>query len=418
MFEISMTAQIDLPLVDSDRNADASALLVATATLFNMALCFLFTLGLPVGSAAIVAACELIISTIALMLAQGVISDRALLIMAMLTGYLLALSLLRQGSSPKIVRDLMIPFAYYFLGLANGTPERADRLVRLLLIIVLAVGVVEWLDLELYTRMLNVTEYFIAKGMMTASEADNSVTGAGSGLYISGMRIDGRNFLPFLEPILGLHRVSSVFLEPIELSNFAVIAYVWLLCRFDAHATLNSLVYMLMAFVLTALCDSRFASLVCVIITLCHLIGISSRTSFVAALPIVMCGATLIRACLWHPVVIGDDLMGRLYTSGSLLASFTLGEWFGFSESQGPIGDAGYAYLVTYSGFSVPIILWILFLAGSGTTRLARTVRGAIAIYSTVLLTVSYGLLSIKTAALLWYLYGAVASEKAENSDV
>jgi hypothetical protein len=61
----------------------------------------------------------------------------------------------------------------------------------------------------------------------------------------------------------------------------------------------------------------------------------------------------------------------------------------------------------------------MLFLAGSGTTPLARAVRGAIAIYLTLLLTVSYGLFSIKTAALLWYIYGAVASvPAAEDADV
>ena len=56
-------------------------------------------------------------------------------------------------------------------------------------------------------------------------------------------------------------------------------------------------------------------------------------------------------------------------------------------------------------------------LAGSGTTRLARTVRGAIAIYATVLLTVSYGLFSIKTAALLWYIYGTAAAAPLEDAD-
>ena len=413
-----MTASLTLSLAPSRARVDASTLTVLAATLFNMALCFLFTLGLPTGSAAFVAACEVAITLGAVALARGAISDRALLAMLMLAGYLIALSLLREGSGPKIVRDLLIPFAYYFLGVAQGTPQRVDRLVRALLLIVLAVAVLEWLDLELYTKLLNVSGYFLAKGMISATEINNSVTGTGQGLYISGMRLEGRNFLPFLQPILGLHRVSSVFLEPIELSNFAVISYAWLLCRFEARSPVNTLGYMLISLTLIAFCDSRFASMICVVITACHVTTISRRTLFVGFLPVLMCGATLLRVCFWRPPVVGDDIMGRLYTSGSLLASFTPGEWFGLHESLGPTGDAGYAYLVTYAGFPALFLLWAAFLAGSGVTRLALAVRGAIAIYATTLLTVSYGLFSIKTAALLWYIYGAVARPGVDNVDV
>ena len=400
---------VALPVVAPDRRLDASTLTIVAATLFNMALCFLFTQGLPVGSAAMVACCEIAVSAFALVLARDAISEKALVVIVLLVGYLLALSFIRQGSGPKIVRDLMLPFAYYFLGQSQGTPERVDRLVRLLLVIVFAVGVLECWDVTLYTRLLDVSGYFLAKGMIKASDADNSVTGTGLGLYISGMRLDGRNFLPFLEPILGLHRASSVFLEPIELSNFAVIAYAWLLCRYRACPALNTACYMAIAFALIAMCDSRFASMVCVLITIAHLSGLSRQAYVIAALPLIMCGLTLVWSCLTSPVV-GDDLMGRLYLSGSLLASFTPAEWLGLKESLGQIGDAGYAYLITYAGVIAPVALWAVFLGGSGTTRLAHTVRGAIAIYTTVLLTVSYGLFSIKTAALLWYIYGAAAA--------
>ncbi len=409
---------VALPVVAPDRRLDAATLTIVAATLFNMVLCFLFTQGLPVGSAAMVAGCEIAVSAFALVLARDAISEKALVVMVLLVGYLLALSFIRQGSGPKIVRDLMLPFTYYFLGRSQGTPERVDRLVRLLLIIVFAVGVLECWDVTLYTRLFDVSGYFLAKGMIKASDADNSVTGTGLGLYISGMRLDGRNFLPFLEPILGLHRASSVFLEPIELSNFAVIAYAWLLCRYRACPALNTACYMALAFALTAMCDSRFASMVCVLITIAHLSGFSRRAYVVAALPLIMCSLTLVRSCMWRPVVVGDDLMGRLYLSGSLLASFTPAEWFGLKESLGQIGDAGYAYLVTYAGVIAPVALWAVFLGGSGTTRLARTVRGAIAIYTTVLLTVSYGLFSIKTAALLWYIYGTAAAAPLEDADV
>jgi putative polymerase len=413
-----MPATYAFPVAISRERVDAALITVIAATLFNMGLCFLYTMGLPVGSAVVVAGSEIIISAVAFTLSRKVINDRALMVMMIIVAYLLALWLLRQGSGPKIVRDLMIPFVYYYLGVARGTPERVDRLVRILLIIVLAIALLEWLNLELYTKLLNVSDYFLAKGMISESETESSVTGTGVGLYISGMRIDGRNFLPFLEPLLGLHRISSVFLEPIELSNFAAICYAWLLCRFRAHSLPNTLGYMAISFALIAFCDSRFASMVCMVITLFHLVGVSRQTLFVTFLPIVICGLTLLRTFLWRPVVVGDDLMGRLYTSGSLLASFTMSEWFGLRESLGPIGDAGYAYLVTYAGFLGAALLWVCFLAGSGATPLAKSVRGAIAIYLTLLLTVSYGSFSIKTAALLWFIYGAVASVEPEDADV
>ena len=412
------TSSVALPALASDRRIDAATLTIVAATLFNMGLCFLFTLGLPVGSAAMVAGCEVAISALAIVLAREAVSEKELVFVVLLVGYLLALSLLRQGSGPKIVRDLMLPFAYYFLGRSQGTPERLDRLVRLLLLIIFAVGVLECWDVTLYTKLFDVSGYFLAKGMINAAETENSVTGTGLGLYISGMRLDGRNFLPFLQPVLGLHRASSVFLEPIELSNFAVIAYAWLLCRYRACPALNSMCYMAIAFALIAMCDSRFASMVCVLITIAHLSGVSRRAYFAAALPLVMCGLTLLRACLWRPVVVGDDLMGRLYLSGSILASFSAAEWFGLKESLGQIGDAGYAYMITYAGILAPVALWAGFLSAPATTGLARSVRGAIAIYATVLLTVSYGLFSIKTAALLWFIYGTAAGAPLEDADV
>src|SRR5262249_28478275 len=110
----------------------------------------------------------------------------------------------------KIVRDLLIPLAFFLLGTQARDTRSADLVVGAIVGIVLAVALFEYFWLEAFTRLFNVARYYIARGTLEARQIFQS-----SDLFISGMRPaglqGGRNLLPFL----GDHRVSSIFLEPV-----------------------------------------------------------------------------------------------------------------------------------------------------------------------------------------------------------
>lgn len=401
-----MTAAVLTVGAGERRLVDAAAATVLAATLFNLVLCFLMTRGLPVGTATTVSVCEIAISAVALVLARRGIDETTVLLLLSLGGSLLGLWLIRGGTSPKIIRDLLIPIIYFKLGSTRSSPERADALVYGLVVLVLAVALFEWFALPLYTALLDIPRYYIDKGALSSNEYARNL-GTWVGLFASGLRPEGRDFLPFLGP----HRVSSVFLEPIEEANFAVIAACWLLCRFNARPRVN-LAFIAVCVILMVLADSRFAMIVCGIILLAHVSGASRSTLGVLLMPVAVIAALMLLSDVWHPVVALDTVRGRLFTSGAFLASFTPSEWFGLREAIGPTVDAGYAYLFTYAGAPIAVFLWLLFTLRSAPTRQARAMRGAIALYAVLSLCIGPSMFSIKTAALLWFLYGSLSGEQ------
>lgn len=139
-----------------------------------------------------------------------------------------------------------------------------------------------------------------------------------------------------------------------------------------------------------------------------HFSKLSRQATFVILLPILSVLGLIVFKPLSHPVVVEDDLAGRLHVSGHLLASYSLAEWFGLRESTGPTMDAGCAHLFTYAGVPVGIGLWLPFCTFAGLNATARQLRGTLARYISLSLSVGATMFSIKTAALLWFLYGSM----------
>ena len=68
--------------------------------------------------------------------------------------------------------------------------------------------------------------------------------------------------------------------------------------------------------------------------------------------------------------------------------------------------DTGYAHVFSNFGILPAFILWAIFAFQPEKTATAGRLRMSIAIYCAMSLGISESMFTIKTAALLWFLYG------------
>jgi hypothetical protein len=112
-----------------------------------------------------------------------------------------------------------------------------------------------------------------------------------------------------------------------------------------------------------------------------------------------------------------DSLIGRLVISGATLAKLDIAEWFGDFGTKFLEANAGYAFVVNSIGLVGGVALWMFFSASMPRTPEAIRFKRLIAIYACLSLCIGAAFFSIKTAALLWFLYSAVHSRRAEEQE-
>ena len=209
------------PAVVTDWRPRVLSAVVLGAILFNFALCFVNTNLFRTG-AAIVIGCEMALIGVTLALIAGRTFD-LFVILGVYVAYTLFLAALQGSFDPKPARDLMIPVIFYFAARELGSREDGDRLVWAAVWIVLVVGLFEYGFLKQFVRLFDILGYYVSRGTVQAAAAEMS----GDRLFASGMRYEGRTLLP----MLGEHRVSSVFLEPVSVGNFGAICFSWIVLR-------------------------------------------------------------------------------------------------------------------------------------------------------------------------------------------
>lgn len=380
--------------------ARAARLVVLATLLFNMALAFANTQGFPIREIHVVAA-ELALVGSAFLLVWNR-SEAFYAIAAALGGWLVFAMVMRGGFEPKVVRDAFIPLLFYLLGRYRGSPESADRLVAAALAIVSAVALFEWLFLDAFLRLVDVLGYYVARGSIDPSEA-----GEEAGLFISGLRFEGRTLLPFL----GEHRVSSVFLEPVSLGNFAPIVFAWVLLR-DRSRPLALIGKTALVAMLLVLGDARFGIYLCALVVVVYLVAPLVRPGVVFAAPFVVAVALVVHAGMNVGVPWDNSFTGRLLFSGRLLSTLDVAQMLGLEASTVDFVDSGYATVVSQFGLFGAAGLWAVYVFGApAATADAWRYKLFVCAYLVLLLSISTSLLTIKTAALLWFLAGASAAQ-------
>ncbi len=370
---------------------------VIAAILFNFALCFVNTNLMRTG-AGIVIGCEMALIGATLALLIGRTYD-LFVVLAVYVAYTLFLAALQGSFDPKPARDLMIPVIFYFAAHELGSREDGDRLVRAAVWIVLAVGLFEYGFLKQFVRLFDILGYYVSRGTVQAAAAEMS----GDRLFASGMRYEGRTLLP----MLGEHRVSSVFLEPVSVGNFGAICFSWIVLR-NWGRPLRMIARLLPVVAIFVLADARFGLAVSLLSIVAFAAASIAGRVLLAAAPFAMIVALAWIGYSWPDVAWDNTLRGRVLLGGQFLAKLDLADIFALVPNFAFTADSGYAYTLVKIGLAGFAGMWLLFAIAPARDQMSWRYRVFVTIYVTLLLVISNSIYSIKTAALLWYLVGAL----------
>jgi putative polymerase len=402
----------DVIPVDSSSLSKLGPRIVIAALLFNLVLCFIQTRNWVQIANPEIAACELVIMLAGFSLMRQRITEVAMRIMGVIVVYEIGIKLINPGLDLKILHDVAIMYIFYEIGTMYSV-EAGNRLLWTAMAIVLVVGFFELLSPALFGDVFDVWDYYVNKGVIGQDVVNYSQTN----LFLSGNRgaAASRTFFPGL---LGPHRVSSVFLEPDSLGNFAAIAFAWCLSTSIGKRSVRAVLFGL-AMLCFVLADSRFASGCCLLMLILRFTIFRSKF-IVFLLPVMMMSALTVVGSIHElpgvvPSIQGDNLAGRLLFSGRLLNYWDVQQWFGFAASPVYTADTGYAYVINNLGLPLALFLLGIFAAFPCRSKEAMIMKAMISVYFATSLCIGASVFTIKTAALLWFLYGTTnAVSRAE----
>ncbi len=384
-----------------------AALLVVAATLFNTILCFGKTAGAPIGLA-IIQATELAIIGCALVMTLQ-IAARTLLPATVLIGLnIVALALIGGGMDFKIGIDLMVIAVFAQLGAAYATPANANRLLWMLAALTFAFGLYEMFALSSFEHYFRIYDYYVGKGALEAEHAGDT----GTTLAENGVRPEdqGRQLAAGL---LGLHRVGSVFLEPVSAGNFAVICIVWVFARRDW--SLSGLGLAATGIGIGVLADARFSIMCGGAIALLLVTPLWRARLAMALMPLAMVAMLYVLGAVSSHEV-DNSVIGRLTGSGQLLMSWSFWQWFGVASPRWISMDTGYSYVIGNLGICAAVLSWVACCLHAPRSGAAGRFFAGAAFYVSLSLCISASALSIKTGAVLWFLLGALLAENDQFS--
>jgi putative polymerase len=404
----------DQVLADSPEIKWVAGALIIGAISFNAVLCFLNTRGVAISSIHVMISEALLISA-AVMACRNYLTLAHFSIIVLIVLFTITLSIIRyakipsNGFDPKISRDILIPVVFFLLGKAVNDIKAADRVVLIALAVVSSFAAFEYFFLDAFLNVFGVAEYYIARGTLEASDWALEVS---HGLMASGLRPadQGRTLLPFL----GDHRVSSLFLEPSTLGNFGALVTLWAFVR----SRMEGRLYVWCALgglALLALSDTRFNAYFLVLAVPILTTPPRIATPLVFVLPFIIILALYLFGAsadpyLGIPTVEGLEVGDRLLYSGRVLLDFDLYNWLGLEASREQTFDSGYGYVISNLGIIGFAVLWTLFMSLEGSSRYFFTFRNVTAVYFAALLCISAAQFTIKIAALLWFMLGALST--------
>lgn len=321
-----------------------------------------------------------------------------------LIGVLIAIAALRSAAmgQPEIkaLRDVLLIPTFVMLGMVAG--ER--RLVPVIVTIhvaVLSVLALEWTEVDLYAEVFRIRDYYINTRGYTLDQFTN----VDSELYISADRPEERVF-----SFVGAHRMSSLFLEPVSLGNYCIIMTAFC-CAYWRRLSAAARVFLATGnLVVLVACDGRLAIISILLIVAVAVVAmrLPARTNLLY-LPALVASAALLVALLGFHAG-NDDFPGRIAYTVELLGELRAADLLGVSAEHLPRAvDSGVAHLVLTQSIFGSTVLWLAIVLLSRETERPSAVYGhAVCIYLALTMLVSYSFLSIKTAALLWFVMGAL----------
>lgn len=391
----------------SDSTVYAGFLLLAVV-MHHWLLCLLHNKGISV-SVGRVAMAEMVIYIACVPLLLARLSLRSLITVFAVLGACGLFALLRGGYfDAKAARDLMIPLVFFWAGRGFGQHGRSlDRPLLAIAAVVVAIGVVQAVIPTLYNNLFNTFSYYVSMGGINSAAAQVS----GQAVTLNGMRPEGigRTLLP---QVLGAQRVSSVFLEPVSLGNFAVILLGWGLAK-PASEWRSAVWFILAALVCIVLADSRFGFYMTGLMLLLRLV-LHGQAHLVGIVFPALGALALLVLASYLPGA-GDNLLGRMTVSGQFLLGFDHLSLLGLRDFATNFGDMGYAYVFSRFSLIGAGLMWICFYALPLHDETARRFRTFMSAYMTLILCVSgTSLFALKTAGVMWFALGALSMRRPD----
>jgi putative polymerase len=325
----------------------------------------------------------------------------------MLPWFLLALFIVVNGLllclgngvfNPKYMRDVLVIPIFILLGMTYNSTS-PTRPIIVLQTIVFGVGVLEALSPEAYSEIFQILKYYVS----TRDFSQNSFWNSESTLFLSATR-PGDRFFGFVN----LHRVSSIFLEPVSLGNYCVIVAVFLIACWRELGTGARLYLAGSTAALIIGCDGRLAatSIVIVLIGTAFLRRFSSRWSFLY-LPVILVSSALF-AWSFNLDAGKDNFSGRLAGSIATLSQVNVLGLIGLdAQSSDGAADSGITYFILTQSFVGVIVIWLaICLLPVGRSYATRLYVHGIALFVPLNLMVSNSFFSIKVASLMWFYFG------------
>ncbi|HWT72967.1 MAG TPA: polysaccharide polymerase [Oxalicibacterium sp.] len=382
--------------------------IVMGAALYQLVLCFVHTHLFPMRTS-IVALSEFVLYTGCLYVLARRVQLEFIAVMALVAAYLFFMALMRGSLDFKGFRDILIIILFYWLGRTMGSMEMADRILKVVITLVLIFGFFELFFVNQYSRVFNVFSYYVNQGGLSGA-----TNWAGGSLALNGMRPEGigRTILPSL---LGNHRISSIFLEPVSLGNFAVIVAGWGLSK-PREEWRQMLFFLAMSAIMITLADSRYGLLTVMCLVIMRLIFAGRMHNLAILLPAI-CMALLLGIAQFLNGDHSDNVLGRLYLTGATLMHFGPKEIFGLSGYNFNFGDMGYAVVLTRFGLLFFAACWIGFWLIRMQDDRGVRFRSYVALYASLILSVSgTSLFALKTAGVLWFLVGCCALRQRQHT--
>lgn len=378
--------------------------LIAATLFFNFALCFVNTKVAGLSEAHIILAEAAIISATwgVLLMSLRPLDLRWLCFTIAIVLCAILVMILREQVQAKTVRDLIIIPTFVLLGIQYGRHDLSKPLI-VLCAVVLAIGLVEAALTDTYVKYFDIIHYFIAKG----ATPEEAATFNDTSLFVSGIRPGGR----VLGDFLGQQRVSSIFLEPVSSAMFAAIIVFYTFSVFDMIDRRRGLALLAFALIFLVLSDGRLAMGLTLAAVLAYtLLYRLPKLVLYLYLPAAVALAFALDALRW--TARGDDVVGRVGTTARLLGGMDLSVVTGLADFSTPTVDSGIAYLIGGAGLLGAVVVWCgLCSLTRYDDNAQRRIAHMVCLYLSLSWLVSYATFTIKTAGILWFLFGTLQSK-------
>ena len=307
-------------------------------------------------------------------------------------------SLLLEELQLKPVRDMLIISTFVTLGATISRLELKKSMLILNAIVLLFLAL-ETFRPDDFSELLNIKSYYVN----TRGFSEESFWNEESELFLSATRPNER-FLEFLD----LHRMSSIFLEPPSLGNFSIILSIYLLTEYE-RLKINERLQLSLGIILTIIAsDSRLGSVTILMFFLLHSLRIWRCANLHYIYFWASLGVAAFAVYTFGLEYTGDNFQGRTVFALESIARLDVFEWLGISKTS-PTLDSGHEYLIlTQSVFGL-LLFWLFTALGlPGQETPVLKFNHFLSLYLALNLIVSAAVFSLKTAAPLWFMYGAL----------